>query len=661
MRVTPFDIYQISGGKAAHLKRVELPENETIEIPSLPRVTAALRRSVTDTIGSQGIDPRRLWLVFDSGADSSDARDDKALLASPDGLIDDDIDLVLSSTGKGEAFDAVLCVPAAIEQMFLQGLHPGQTIAFSWSHLKSYTPADQSCSRTFPLALAIDALKQGACGLLKHRPGAGDAAQSGQTAIEVARYLGYAPAGIIEQGDDPPALHQILNGHETARTKIAAKADVADAFSRSGLAAGDPIKWIAWPDEDSGQQPFETHRGWWQSSKEWAEERFKNAAVHLARLKAERTQDSCVILGNGPSLRDVDLASLDGRDVFISNFALLSPALAARARYLTVVNPFVAESGALDFNVSPVPNKFAPIALAPFLSEKAGFSFLNAVGDARFLGNDPAHAISWYATVSYFNMQLAYYLGYRTVYLLGFDHIYRQGQGLPGGTVIAQDQNDDVDHYDNLYFKHRQWQAADTRMMAQAYLLAKQAFEADGRSIINCTSNTQLTVFPHGKLGDHGGAPAAKPAPAPALSHSGATISEHLKTDGYEHINVGITGLHIGERSWTFLCFKIQTYAGQFFLELRSRDAQPYFFVEVPKDISSDEYGPFFRWQIGEDGEEFAAAIQAWLEGLSAADREPMRILIREAKGITEQALSDADMDVEPWREPLERMHEAAK
>ena len=60
-------------------------------------------------------------------------------------------------------------------------------------------------------------------------------------------------------------------------------------------------------------------------------------------MAKSRKSDICIIVGNGPSLNEIDFSLLEGHDTIISNNAFESDELLSRASYFTVVNYLVAE------------------------------------------------------------------------------------------------------------------------------------------------------------------------------------------------------------------------------------------------------------------------------------------------------------------------------
>ncbi|HSO26671.1 MAG TPA: hypothetical protein VLS48_01280, partial [Anaerolineales bacterium] len=98
------------------------------------------------------------------------------------------------------------------------------------------------------------------------------------------------------------------------------------------------------------------------------------------------------------------------------------------------------------------------------------------------------------ATVTYVALQLAYYMGFSEVILIGVDHSFST-QGQPNTTVVSQ--GEDPDHFHKGYFgKGFRWQIPDLATSEVSYRMARQAYEADGRRVVDATVGGKLTVFP---------------------------------------------------------------------------------------------------------------------------------------------------------------------
>lgn len=170
------------------------------------------------------------------------------------------------------------------------------------------------------------------------------------------------------------------------------------------------------------------------------------AAAELARnrhLKDTKKGKRCFILGNGPSLRDEDLAQLANEDVFTVNQAARHPqfaALKSGVHFWADPSFFVVdENKTEDLELLDVmkaintegnrPMCFFPIKQYDFvkkfrLDESLNVHYFYSVdlfeeyyqGEIDFCGSCPA-----FCTVVMWCIALAVYMGYSEIYLLGID------------------------------------------------------------------------------------------------------------------------------------------------------------------------------------------------------------------------------------------------
>src|SRR3989339_1665212 len=91
-------------------------------------------------------------------------------------------------------------------------------------------------------------------------------------------------------------------------------------------------------------------------------------------------------------------------------------------------------------------------------------------------------------------MQLAYYMGFSEVILIGVDHHFVT-QGTPNQEVVSHGA--DPNHFHPDYFgKGIRWHLPDLERSERSYWMAKHAFEVDGRRIVDATVDGRLNVFP---------------------------------------------------------------------------------------------------------------------------------------------------------------------
>jgi hypothetical protein len=121
-------------------------------------------------------------------------------------------------------------------------------------------------------------------------------------------------------------------------------------------------------------------------------------------------------------------------------------------------------------------------------------------GDSIF-SFDPKNWIYEGGTVTYVALQLAYFMGFKTILLVGLDHYY-QYTGLPNEEVVME--GNDTNHFVGNYFPPgTKWNNPDLVQSEISYTEARRVFEEDGRRIINLTPNSGESVFEKGELKDY--------------------------------------------------------------------------------------------------------------------------------------------------------------
>ncbi|MEA5411769.1 FkbM family methyltransferase [Synechococcus sp. BA-120 BA3] len=294
----------------------------------------------------------------------------------------------------------------------------------------------------------------------------------------------------------------------------------------------------------------------WAFDAKWKAAQIAKTHEFFRERIANRRSETCVIVGNGPSLNKTDLSLLQGQDVIVSNNVFLSSELLKYATYFTVVNYLVAEQSSPHINRLDGAVKVLPYWMAYCLNPGPNTYFVDAVGRPEF-SKDIFKNMSWRHTVTFFNLHLAYGLGYRKVIMIGFDHNYKQPEGIVEQEVI-QSFEEDENHFHPGYFRGKKWQAADVDMMEEMYRLAKEAFEEDGRSIFNSTVGGKLELFPRLPLEQALATDCRWDAPTSVLGPFARERHAHWdETDGvanlFQHALSGSTMIDVGAHQGTAL------------------------------------------------------------------------------------------------------------
>jgi len=238
---------------------------------------------------------------------------------------------------------------------------------------------------------------------------------------------------------------------------------------------------------------------WWWYNRA----RHQAAAVYDRRLAKSQRELSrfhnihrgkrCFILGNGPSLKQTDLNLLRNEYTFgMNRIYLLFPALGWVTSYYVSINTLVIEQCSQDISGLTMP-RFITWRGRRWLNGE-GIYFLDTdYTEPATFSKDIRGRIFEGSTVTYTALQIAFYMGFEEVILVGVDHSFTS-KGRPNEAVVSE--GDDHNHFSAEYFgKGFKWQLPDLEASEQAYRLAKTAFEKNGRRILDATIGGKLDVF----------------------------------------------------------------------------------------------------------------------------------------------------------------------
>lgn len=202
--------------------------------------------------------------------------------------------------------------------------------------------------------------------------------------------------------------------------------------------------------------------------------------------------ETCVIIGNGPSLDDTPLEKLGEKYItFGANKIYMYP---YTPNYYFCVDADMIHDCVPWLTAHP---EFEPDNI--FLPKGVpypGRIGLRVVVEPGFSLN-PMKKVIIGGTVTFVELQIAHFMGFDTALLVGCDHRYpKTGQdGRPGSKFIAK--GDDPDHFGEGYFEPgKMYNRPELDAVAKlTYPNAKMAYEQHGKKIINLTPDSALDVF----------------------------------------------------------------------------------------------------------------------------------------------------------------------
>ncbi|MGB4778363.1 hypothetical protein [Microbacterium sp.] len=204
-----------------------------------------------------------------------------------------------------------------------------------------------------------------------------------------------------------------------------------------------------------------------------------------------------VIVCNGPSIANTDLALLAGRPHIVLNRGyLLEGHVPTPPTILCVHDPLVLSQFGKEISRVPCPIIAHTHGRKDF-SRRDGVAFLQSSRTWRFatrLGLSSHHG----ATVTFWALETAFHLGWDKVLIVGMDHTFPKTTAPSTVEVI---RGSDRFHFSADYYPPgTKLLTPDVEAIEYSYMLARSAWESAGRRVVDCTVGGACTIFPKGDL-----------------------------------------------------------------------------------------------------------------------------------------------------------------
>ncbi len=222
--------------------------------------------------------------------------------------------------------------------------------------------------------------------------------------------------------------------------------------------------------------------------------RCRASRQRLATLQNRHAGQRCFIIGNGPSLKGMDLRPLQTEFTFgLNRGYLLSDRIGGPTTFLVAVNRYVVEQFASEM-LTTGSETFIGWRSRNWVPAGSDVSFVRRGRPFTFASDMAAEGVWEGATVTYVALQLAFHMGFDDVILIGVDHSFTS-HGPANELVVSEEA--DPNHFDPSYFGPGvRWQLPDLTTSEIAYRLAQSAFERAGRRVTDATVGGSLEVFP---------------------------------------------------------------------------------------------------------------------------------------------------------------------
>ena len=223
--------------------------------------------------------------------------------------------------------------------------------------------------------------------------------------------------------------------------------------------------------------------------------RWQESLHNLKAYKDLHRGERCFIMGNGPSLNNTALDLVRNEITFgLNRIYLLFPKIMFNTTYLVSVNDLVIKQTAVEMIELNFP-KFITWRARKWMKKDPYTIFIDTdfTGPENFSPDATTRIFEGF-TVTYVALQLAFYMGFETVVLIGVDHNFTI-IGKANEAIVSQ--GDDSNHFVPNYFGQGfQWQLPDLKGSERAYTLAREAYQAAGRQVLDATVGGKLTIFP---------------------------------------------------------------------------------------------------------------------------------------------------------------------
>lgn len=225
----------------------------------------------------------------------------------------------------------------------------------------------------------------------------------------------------------------------------------------------------------------------------------KNKAIleQLSKFKDIHIGKRCFIIGTGPSLTIEDLESLKGEITFAPNriYELQEKTIWRPTFYMcqdhNIIQTFGDKIKGIESDVSFLPINYKN----DFVGDKYRFFVLKEKNyypkDAEF-SKDVAKFIAQGYTVTYGAIQMAIYMGFKEIYLVGIDHNYnitRDASGRPVRNADSENYSKGMSDYVNMNNLPR------IEESTIAYEVAEKVSRKMGVRIYNATRGGMLEAF----------------------------------------------------------------------------------------------------------------------------------------------------------------------
>ncbi|MBE6649573.1 MAG: DUF115 domain-containing protein [Ruminococcaceae bacterium] len=220
----------------------------------------------------------------------------------------------------------------------------------------------------------------------------------------------------------------------------------------------------------------------------------------IAKLKDIHKGEKCFIIGNGPSLRPEDMTILHQNKIIsfganrIYNIFDKTP---WRPTYYACEDEFVLEEIKDKVEELDIEYKFIPAYWKWYkglnIKSATYYNILLNQSEIRASENMAKYSVL-NGTVTGFFFQMAVYMGFKEIYLIGVDHNFSRMTDKNGNLIIDKNVKD---HYGNVKNADENTKGIfNIDNATQTFIYLKEYCDSKGVKVYNATRGGKLEVFP---------------------------------------------------------------------------------------------------------------------------------------------------------------------
>jgi hypothetical protein len=229
--------------------------------------------------------------------------------------------------------------------------------------------------------------------------------------------------------------------------------------------------------------------------------------VEIGHFRDLHRGQRAVIIGNGPSLNQHDLSKLAGHNtIAVNGIFYAAHRMEFDPTYYVVEDTAFMRDNLEEVKAYRAGHKFFPSIYRPLIGTDRNVTYFMMNRGfyerkspdfciPRF-STDPTQRIYSGQSVTIINLQLAFYLGFEEVVLIGMDFSYSVPEDAVVNGDIVTSAGDDPNHFHPEYFgAGKVWKDPKLERVLANYALAKRVYEANDRRIVNATAGGKLELF----------------------------------------------------------------------------------------------------------------------------------------------------------------------